>query len=216
MRILFFDTETNGLPRDRKSLTQDTRAWPHVVQIAWQLWEYSADAATLVNKTTHIIKPDESLAWDQGSAAIHGISRERALAEGAPGISVLDEFKAIASTVNVLVAHNIAFDKPVLRASYYRINPSEDFDWWPGVEYCTMEGSKMLCKLPTRYAKPGDPYKYPKLSELVSYLHGSSDGYAFHSADADVECLRVCFDELVRRKVVPFDLWLRTLRVCAT
>jgi len=217
MRILYFDTETNGLPKDRKALTRDTHAWPHVVQIAWQVYEYTESTSdpVLISRVDYILQPDTSLTeWNAESAAIHGISRAMAEERGRPGVSVLAEFMGAAKDAHVLVAHNMAFDKPVLRAAYYRINPDEKFLWWPALEYCTMENTKSICKLPSKYSKPHDPYKYPRLSELHTHLFGD-DGtvFAYHNASADVDCLVKCTHELIRRRLVPFDVWERAFRV---
>lgn len=214
MHILFFDTETNGLPTDRWALTSDVSKWPHIVQIAWQLWSFELDGSgTCVEKQCFMIKPPSDLVWNAESAGIHKITKERALVEGTPGSEVMEIFKRVASRADVLVAHNLAFDKPVLRASYYRESPTANFSWWPATEYCSMENTKALCKLPSKWAKPHDPYKNPRLSELYTYLYGSGANVEFHSADGDVECLVLCFRELVRRRVVPLDLWFRNVRL---
>jgi DNA polymerase-3 subunit epsilon len=213
MKILFFDTETNGLPLSRNALTRDVNNWPRIVQIAWELWEISNDGHHRILQDSYIIRPDESLPWNNESAAIHGITKERALAEGTPHSQVLAAFAAAASQARVLCAHNLAFDKPVLRAEYYRQSPNESFKWWPPMEYCTMQNSIHLCKLPSKYPKPNDPYKYPRLSELYKYLFGTEADFAWHSAAGDVQCLTVCFQELVRRRLVTPLERLLALRV---
>lgn len=215
MRILFFDTETNGLPTERYALTSEVHKWPHVVQIAWQLWEYTGldDSGKQLASESYILQPPGDLLWNEESAAIHKITKERALSEGLPGHVVLEKFKAIASQADVLSAHNLAFDKPVIRASFYRIDPAERFSWWPPAEYCSMENTKMMCKLPSKYAKPHDPYKNPRLSELYKHLYGTEANVEFHSAAGDVECLFLCFKELLRLRRVPMDMWLRNFRV---
>lgn len=213
MKILFFDTETNGLPLARKALTSNVENWPRIVQIAWELWEFTNDVQERILCDSYIIKPDETLVWNNESAAIHGITKERALAEGVPCSQVLAAFAAVASKARVICAHNLAFDKPVLRAEYYRQSPTESFKWWSPIEYCTMEHTTQLCKLPSKYPRPNDPYKYPRLSELYTYLHGSDANFVLHSAGGDVECLIACFQELVRRRLVtPLDRLL-ALRV---
>lgn len=212
MRILFFDTETNGLPpRDRNCLSSDVSKWPHIIQIAWQLWDFSEEP-TCSSAYVAILKPDLDLVWNEGSATIHGISRERALSEGLPNELVLAEFRKIAQQADVVVAHNLAFDTPVLKAAYYRLNPNETFGWWPGQEYCTMQSTKALCKIPSKFAKPSDPYKWPTLGELYTFLFGSTTDLVLHSADADVACLVKCFRDLVRRDTVPLETWRRVLR----
>lgn len=214
MRILYFDTETNGLPKDRNALTRDVEKWPRIIQIAWQLWEYSESGERKrISSESYIITPSHDTIWNAESEAIHKISRSRAEAEGVPQPSVLDVFKYVASMAHVLVAHNLAFDKSVLRAEYYRINSAEEFTWWPPAEYCSMEYTKMLCKLPTKYPKPHDPYKNPRLAELYKFLYDKEADVDFHNAAGDVECLVQAFHALVERRWVPIETWLRNFRV---
>ena len=33
--LLFFDTETTGVPRDPRASIADSANWPHIVQMAW-------------------------------------------------------------------------------------------------------------------------------------------------------------------------------------
>ena len=212
MNVLFFDTETNGLPLRRNALTTDVENWPRIVQIAWQLWEVTPTDARRLAEASYIVKPEESLIWNNESAAIHKITKERALAEGLPGDVVLAQFRAVASNAKVLIAHNLAFDKPVLKAEFYRLNLTEQFLWWPPAEYCTMENTTALCKLPSRY---GSQYKFPKLSELHTFLFGPvGTSFEFHNAAGDVECLVQCFNELLRRRLVTVAAqWFRNFRV---
>jgi len=38
MKILFFDTETTGLPKNWKAPVEQLDNWPRLVQIAWQVY----------------------------------------------------------------------------------------------------------------------------------------------------------------------------------
>ena len=91
MKLLFFDTETNGLPLKRNASFKLVENWPRIIQSAWQVWDVSGDPQ-MCNVTESIIQPDIELVWDAGSAAIHGISKERALREGLPGSQVFADF----------------------------------------------------------------------------------------------------------------------------
>lgn len=202
MRILFFDTETSGLPHVRKAPIELVENWPRIVQIAWQVLDFTKeDSPQLVKQVSYILRPDYDT-WDAKSESIHGISRERAETEGKIGKDVLREWVED-SRDSVVVAHNLAFDKPVLLAECIRSGFGKDC--WPVREYCTMANSTSLLKLPSKYPKPHDPYKYPTLKELVTFLFGSSENIAFHTAGGDVECLVRCFRELLRRRVVCLD-----------
>ena len=213
LTALFFDTETNGLPGDRNALTTDTAKWPHIVQISWTLTKYLDGVWIPIVSATHYIRLPSEIPWNTGSAAIHKISEETARS-GTDARDVLKEFQEAAAQADVIIAHNLAFDKPVLRAALYRLNPAETFSWWPTLEYCTMEHTKALCKLPTKFAKPSDPWKYPRLVELYKYLFNKEAGTdGLHTASGDVALLITCFEELLARRVVPFDTWLANLRV---
>ena len=52
---LFFDTETAGLPRNRKAPVSDLNNWPRLVQIAWLLYDNSGSP---VKSSDYIIKPE--------------------------------------------------------------------------------------------------------------------------------------------------------------
>jgi DNA polymerase-3 subunit alpha len=217
MKVLFFDTETNGLPKDRLAIPQQVDSWPRILQLGWALVDIQENGTLNVCEARSLILNPGDLSWNSGSAAIHGITQERVQSEGILPSQALEQFKLLMQQAHVLIAHNMAFDKPILRAEYFRINPSETFDWWTPYEYCTMESTKHLCKLPFangRPGKPSDPYKLPKLVELHTYLFGSPGAYAFHDALGDVQCTMACFRELLNRRLVtPFDPWTRALRV---
>jgi DNA polymerase III epsilon subunit-like protein len=199
MRILFFDTETNGLPSVRNAQPNAIDVWPSIVQIAWQLVEWNKEKGReirVLESSCFIVQPDPAMRWSEESARIHGISKERADTEGTPRSIVFPLIHALLGSSDCIIAHNLAFDKPVLTCELIRQGFSPTF---PALEYCTMEKTKALCKLPTPFSRPSDPYKFPKLSELYTYLFGSVDGISFHSAEVDVICLVRCFQELVNR-----------------
>ena len=199
MRILFFDTETNGLPSIRNAHPNAIDVWPSVVQIAWQVVEWTKDKdreVRILESSCFIVQPDDAMRWSEDSARIHGITKEMALKDGTPRSVVFPLIHALLGSCDCIIAHNLAFDKPVLTCELIRQGFSPTF---PPLEYCTMEKTKALCKLPTPFSRPSDPYKFPKLAELYAYLFGSADGILFHSAEVDVECLVRCFQELVKR-----------------
>lgn len=203
MRILFLDTETNGLPKNRYAPYTMTEAWPKIVQIAWQVVDFhSTDPTTFpapLYMSSFLITPNEGMVWDAGAEAIHGISEDQARREGVQIRSALALLINDAAECDVVVAHNVGFDKPILLAATVRVglNPS----WWPKHEICTMMATKNVCKIPStsKYAKPEDPYKWPKLSEVWQTLYPTSElPTNLHNAAQDVAVLLTCFQELVR------------------
>jgi len=202
MRILFFDTETNGLPSIRNAQPNAIDVWPTVVQIAWQLVEWApGQDLRVLDTASFILKPGPYMKWSEESVSIHGVSEELANKIGTPGSVVFPLVDSILTSADCIIAHNLAFDKPVLTCELIRHGLTPKF---PALSYCTMEKTKSLCKLPTLFSRPSDPYKFPKLSELYTYLFGSAEGLTFHAADVDVKCLVACFQELAKRGLVEF------------
>jgi len=86
---LFFDTETTGLPRHWNAPVSDLNNWPRMVQLAWLLHDDDGKEVDIAN---YIIKPN-GYTIPPGSSKIHGITMERAVAEGVGISTVLHEFK---------------------------------------------------------------------------------------------------------------------------
>ena len=85
---LFFDTETTGLPKDWRAPLSDLDNWPRLVQLAFITYDTDGNA---LQEADYIIKP-EGFRIPIASANVHGISTERALAEGIPIADVLNHF----------------------------------------------------------------------------------------------------------------------------
>ena len=213
MRILFFDTETNGLPKNMYAAADDLANWPRVLQIAWELWDLPPTLKmTQLTDACFLVKPEESLEWDKDSEKIHGITKERALAEGMPGPLVFGQFRAVLEQAHIVVAHNLGFDKPVVIAECIRNTKGTLF--WDKLEYCTCMSNIELCKLPVSNPKSGgSKYKRPRLGELFKFLYGREPNVALHNAAADTEILRQCFQGLLARRLVPLEEWQERLRV---
>lgn len=213
INVLFFDTETNGLPLDRRALTSDVCKWPHILQISWTLKSYSESDSRVLETHTEYLKLPTGVPWNDESAKFHKIPK-KAIEMGQEPSEVLELFAKVAKKAHVIVSHNLAFDKPVVRAAFYRLNPKETFSWWATHEFCTMDSTKALCKIPSKFGKPGDPWKWATLPELYSFLFNKDvSGVVLHTAEGDTQVLIQCFDELVKRRVVPLLKWLAVLRV---
>src|SRR6185436_10750455 len=75
---LFFDTETTGLSRESR-----------MVQIAWVLCGHDGEE---ISRACHIIRP-EGFSIPRDATAIHGITTERAMAQGIPLAEALEGFQ---------------------------------------------------------------------------------------------------------------------------
>jgi DNA polymerase III epsilon subunit-like protein len=182
--ILVFDTEATGLPRNFYASIQDTTNWPRVVQLAWQTFDTQG---TLLSTHNYIIKP-EGFTIPARAAEIHGITTDRALLEGKPLLTVLNELNEALRTATLLVAHNVRFDLYVLGAEMARASlPTRLFDM-PNL--CTQMSSTHYCRLPGKYG-----FKWPTLNELHLKLFGEPVANA-HDALGDVQATARAFFKL--------------------
>ena len=189
---LIFDTETTGLPLNFNAPVTDTANWPRMVQLAWECHDKTGK---LLYDKSYIIKP-ENYTIPQAAEKVHGISTEKALAEGVDLKAVLSEFDDDLKQVSVIIGHNISFDLNVLGAEFVRKDIHSclhDISW-----LCTKEVSTEFCALT---GGKGGKFKWPTLSELHEKLF--SEGFdEAHNAASDVAATARCFFELLRRKVI--------------
>jgi len=185
---LFLDCETTGLPPRRGTPPNEFDAWPRLVQVAWALHD---DEGNRLSFDSRIVRPD-GFEIPLGASNVHGITTDRALAEGEEVHGVLDALADAAAGASLVIAHNAAFDGPVVAAEYFRMGRTPPFD--PKAMFCTMETGKHFTKIPGRY---GD-YKWPTLDELHRglFLEGF-DGA--HDAGADVAACARCYYGLRQR-----------------
>lgn len=184
--VIFFDTETTGLPKNFRAPAAPDDNWPRMVQLAWVVYNRRGEQ---VAERSIIIRPDGFTIPPEASK-IHGITQERALAEGMPLKEALDWFFADYKTCDHTVNHNADFDIPVLTSELLRIMYPID----PRVitHHCTKKASTDICRI----AGPRG-FKWPTLQELHFFLFGTHFENA-HDALVDVRATARCFWELKR------------------
>ncbi|HOZ61867.1 MAG TPA: RDD family protein [Smithellaceae bacterium] len=190
--VLFFDTETTGLPENWKAPVSNVNNWPRMVQLAWLLYDENGN---LLNSGNHIIKPEGYLIPLE-SSRIHGISSQKALHEGSDLQNVLIEFANLIKGSNFLVAHNMSFDEKIIGAEFIRKGISSEL--FAKRRICTMESTTRFCAIPSNYG-----FKWPKLSELHYKIFGTGLEDA-HDASIDVSVTAKCFWELKKQNLVTF------------
>jgi len=191
--FLIFDTETTGLPRNYNAPLSDSDNWPRVVQIAWQLHDVKGN---LISANSIIVKPN-GFTIPFNAAQVHGISTERALAEGHDLQIVMNEFVEAVKQTKYLCGHNIEFDLSIVGAEFIRLGMSDFFAGKPVIdtknddvtEFCAIPGGR------------GGKYKWPKLEEL--YVKLFTQGFeAAHNAAFDVQATAKAFFELLKRNIL--------------
>lgn len=200
MNIIAYDSETTGLP-DWKQPSEAPQQ-PHLVEICGLL--YDEATRELVDSYHAIIRPNGWTIPDD-VAEIHGITTERALAEGVPEAEALAAFLALHERASLRVAHNESFDARIMRialkrypadlAQEERDQAADLFKAAPA--FCTCNKSKPILQLPAteamRRSGRGSWFKPPTLQEAHQHFLGEAFEGA-HGARADAEaCARVYF-----------------------
>jgi hypothetical protein len=213
MKILLVDTETNGLPRNRYAPISEFGAYPAILQLSWAIYELDGDHMIWKEGRDVGLALDQSIPWDAESAKIHGISEIEARLGTLTAVA-LREFRSALYSVDMVIAHNLPFDKSVIRAAGYTeaMKSAEYTDlrtiWNTGAkEFCTMAHTRDLMKIPASAAqakyKSLSPYKSPKLGELYIWLYGHPYSSSLHSAKNDTECLAQCVTALITKGLFP-------------
>lgn len=189
-KLLFFDTETAGLPKNWKASYRDTNNWPRLVQIAWIV---SDELGNVINRNSFIVKPDNFIIPKEASD-IHRITTEMAIKNGEDIRAVLGLFNEAISQTEYIVAHNISYDFNIVASELFRLKI--DSDIFDKEQICTMEQTTNFCAISGAYG-----YKWPKLSELHYKLFNSSFSEA-HNASVDIDITFKCFSELIKKQII--------------
>lgn len=184
MKVLIFDTETTGLPKDYKGSIYDSNNWPYIVQLSYILFDCTQHK--IIKNVDNIITVKDIPA---SSTKIHKITQNMSDVEGIPIKKALEEFNKIAKQATRLIAHNIQFDKKLIMVESIRNNIPSIFINKPSL-YCTMKNTVKLCKIEKKRSDGTIYFKFPTLSELHYYLF-STNPKNIHNAQNDILiCLR--------------------------
>ena len=220
--VLVFDTETTGLP-DPGPAGFNTY-WPYqesarykksrIVSIAWSYIPNFSQANINSNNIVEYIRRPEDFT-EIPTAHIHGITYEKAVAEGITLYDILAN-KGLADAIkeaDYIVAHNVKFDYNILQADLFRIIEdyplvAECINHLRHIEeenrlICTAMIGRTICKIEykgygacsvrnsyesNKKQKTNIKYKTPKLVELYKHYYGKEFDNQ-HNASADVWAL---------------------------
>lgn len=163
-RVLAIDTETSGLTGV-------------VIQIGGAVLDGDGNESEVFSELL-LPPPGFDLVLHPRAVAVHGITRERLLAEGVPARPALARFVARLAGVRV-VAHNAAFDVARLNHTLAAYGMAERVD--AAAVFCTMQAAKRHCGLVGAGGRP----RCPKNAELYALLGGADDCGALHDAAND-------------------------------
>ena len=194
MTIIFFDTETTGLPLDYNAPSSKLDNWPRLVQLAWIVSDCDGN---VISSENHIIIPN-GFEIPSISASIHGITTEIAKSKGEKLVDVIDKFLGVLQNATAIAGHNISFDQHIVEAEILRCGRSNILKSLPA--YCTMKMSANYCNI----LNSNKEVKWPTLQELFFKLYGEKFEGA-HNAMADTKATYRCFFTLVKRGIIKLE-----------
>ena len=204
MKYLIFDTETTGLPRYNEN---KVKIYPYVVQLSWVL--YNDEINDIEVEKDKIILLPEGMEVPEETVSIHGITTEKMRKEGIDVKLVIEEFIQDLSKCNMIIGHNIDFDKKMMFQEFRR-NKKFDYRLGQRPAYCTMTMGKNVCKIERTDKKTGEKYyKKPKLTELHEFLFQEKPSN-LHNSLIDVLVTCRCFGKLyLNRDILENNLTLK-------
>ena len=192
--VLFFDTETTGIPDRSAKWDTDFADYPHVVQMAW------IHGCKVEN---HIIRPD---GWEipDDTVAVHGITTEYALEHGEPFAAVVDIFIQDCHDAGLICGHNIHFDTGIVKANILRELGREYYDA-NDVETALYKGKRIDTMRPTMKwvdaRMANGRVKFPNLGELYSRCF-PGETFPAHNAIEDVKAVARCLPVILELGLV--------------
>ncbi|TYR33292.1 3'-5' exonuclease [Sphingobacterium phlebotomi] len=191
--LLFIDTETSGIPQRWNRPYSDEKNWPHVIQVAWIVYEANG---TEVKRTSKYIYEDD-IDITSSSYNVHGITSTFLKQHGDKRKEVLRKLAHdIQKYKPLIIGHFVELDVQVLSADYYRANLKNPFI--SQSFFCTMLDSEKYTANPS--------ITYLRLPQLHEYLFNNSLT-EIHEAEQDANATAKCFFELwSRREITGLDI----------
>jgi DNA polymerase-3 subunit epsilon len=189
--LLFLDCETTGLADFNKRARDPSQ--PHMVQMAAILTD---DLGGALEEHNVLIKPD---GWKipKEASDVHKITDEIA-AIGIAEKHAAEILLAMIRKSQLLVGHNIQFDKFIARIAMRRfelITDEDDVAWKAMPTFCTMRQMTDICRLPGKFE---GKFKWPNLSEACQHIGKPLVGA--HDAMADLRACKEIYFWLKARK----------------
>lgn len=195
MKVLVFDVETTGLPIGKNPSIFETDKWPYIVQLSYIMYDTTVNEIDIVYN--EILKLPNYVEISDESIKLHKITEKINYEIGVDRRSSLQTFNLILEQSDIVVGHNISFDKRMIMVECNRNNVYHRFNK-KGVkktEYCTMKNSVDICKIEKTTQNGKTYFKYPTLSELYYYLFEEVPVNAHNSFVDVLLCLR-CYVKL--------------------
>lgn len=198
MKLIVFDTETTGLIPKKSSLYSKKVNNPYIVQLSWLVFDSIENK--LDGTYDYIVKLPEGITIPKEASDIHKITNEIMKEKGHDIGFVLGKFYNDLIKCNMLIAHNIAFDKKMLSIEFYRNGYGKHFIKNKYNEYCTMTMGTPICNITMISKWNGKPFvRFCKLIELHQKLFNETPNNLHNSLIDILVCFR-CYYKMYNGK----------------
>jgi DNA polymerase III epsilon subunit-like protein len=160
---------------------EEIKLFPHIIQFSWI--SYNLENKIINSFQDEIIKIPEEVIVTVENSNIHGITKKISQEKGKSIKNIIEIFIEEYKNTDLIVGHNIQFDKKIICVEILRIIKSPECTdkkkWWEYLRlvssnsknmYCTMKNSVNVCNLQYLNKKGVLTKKFPKLIELYSIL----------------------------------------------
>ena len=183
MRILIFDTETSGT----------NPGWNVILQLSYQIVDSNSWAS--IKTVNHYFPwPQDKSRVSPDAICVNGLTEdvlsEKPLSDRK---SALEEFVCDKDSCDLLVAHNLEFDKKFIIVSCQEEGVKYASSGWSN-SYDTMKRTTNYCQIPKGW---GNGYKWPKLTELADCLGIDYSNISLHDSSGDVELTKRCLEQII-------------------
>jgi len=198
MKLLFIDSETNGLPASKYAPYTEPNMWPHIIQLSWQIID--SENWIVLHEEDVFVK--SRAVWSREAERIHQIPEAIVARFGKEPTEVLTRFQEDLNKCDAVLGHNLSFDKTAILAEVQRLYEAGKSErasgfWKKGIkEVCTMVLAKQFCNI--KFKDSAD-LKFPRLAELYAKLFNKEydiSGADLHNAKHDVACLVLCVQKM--------------------
>ena len=167
---LVFDVETTGLLPKIDPVTKlypPLDQYPHVIQMSWL--QYDLVRNCVAERSNSYIKLPEGVVISEFITGLTGITHEMCATQGEPIQDVIARFHEVYKRSQVVVAHNVFFDKAMVRTEIkrhigevaqatgctedtLRMFMKDEQNEMMGIDlYCTMMATIQLCNIKSEY-----------------------------------------------------------------
>ena len=180
LRVCFFDTETNGLPKNWSDFSEVS-----MLELGWVITDIDRN---IIKEGNHLVKGD--FVVPEIITKLTGITKEKTESDGQPLSYVLRDFYEDLKDCDFIVAHNLSFDYGMMKKELSTfVNPKYLKEFQSKIQLDSLWMFRQLFK------KPTDVVNH-RLTTIYDHLHPNETYIQTHRAIDDVHMIIKCMNRI--------------------